>query len=61
MNKIKERLEEKGIKQGWIAKQIGISKTTLSKYVNGNRKIKYETAVKIAELLDCKPDDIFLN
>ncbi|MHB8278701.1 MAG: helix-turn-helix transcriptional regulator [Candidatus Humimicrobiaceae bacterium] len=61
MNKLKEKIIEKGIKQGWLAEQIGISETTFSKYVNGSRKIKYETALKIAKLLDCNPDDIFLN
>lgn len=61
MNKLKEKLIEKGRTQTWIASQIGISKTTLSKYANGSRKVKYETALKIAKLLECKPDDIFLT
>lgn len=61
MNKLKEKLIEKGRTQSWIASQIGISKTTLSKYANGSRKVKYETALKIAKLLECKPDDIFLT
>ena len=61
MNKLKEKLIEQGRTQSWIALKIGISKTTLSKYANGSRKVKYETALKIAQLLNCKPDDIFLN
>jgi DNA-binding XRE family transcriptional regulator len=61
VNKLKQKLIEQGRTQSWISLKIGISKTTLSKYANGSRKIKYETAKKIAELLECKPDDIFLT
>ena len=61
MNKVKEKIKEKGLKQSWIAYKTGISKTTMSKYVNGSRKLKYETAKKIADILECSPDDIFLT
>jgi len=61
VNKVKKKLIEQGRTQTWIASQIGVSKTTMSKYANGSRKVKYETALKIAQLLDCKPDDIFLT
>ena len=60
MNRLKEKLIEQGRTQDWIARKIGISKTTLSKYATGKRKPNYEVAEKIALLLDCKPDDIFL-
>jgi len=61
VNKVKEKIKEKGLKQSWIAYKTGISKTTMSKYVNGSRKLKYETAKKIADILECSPDDIFLT
>ena len=61
MNRLKEKLIEQGRTQDWIARKIGISKTTLSKYATGKRKPNYEVAEKIALLLDCKPDDIFFS
>lgn len=61
MNKLKKKLIEQGRTQDWIARKIGISKTTLSKYATGKRKPNYSVAEKIALLLDCKPDDIFFS
>ncbi|MCE5329892.1 helix-turn-helix domain-containing protein [bacterium] len=61
MNRFKEKLLEEGRTQDWIANKIGISKTTLSKYATGKRKPNYEVAMKIALLLNCKPDDIFFE
>jgi len=59
MTKFKQKLKEQGRSQRWISGKIGISETTLSKYVNGKRKPNYEIAKQIANLLNCKPDDIF--
>jgi len=61
VNNFKKFLIEQGRTQDWIARKIGISKTTLSKYATGKRKPNYEVAEKIALLLDCKPDDIFFS
>lgn len=61
MNKLKKKLKEEGRTQRWIASKIGISETTLSKYVNDKRKPNYRIAELIAKLLNCKPDDIFLT
>jgi DNA-binding XRE family transcriptional regulator len=59
--KLKNRIDEKGYKQRFIASKIGISETTLSKIVNGKIKPNYKTALEIAKLLGCKPDDIFFE
>lgn len=61
MNKLKLKIKEEGRSQSWIAAKIGISQTTFSKFVNLKRKPNYVLAEKIAELLNCKPDDIFLT
>ena len=61
MNKLKQKLIEQGRTQDWVARKIGISKTTLSKYATGKRRPNYEIAEKIALLLECKPDDIFFS
>lgn len=59
MTKFRVKLKEEGRTQRWLSAKIGISETTLSKYVRNKRKPNYEIAEKIAKLLNCKPDDIF--
>ena len=59
--KLKKRIREKGLKQSFIATSIGISETTFSKYVNQKITPSYKIAKKIAEILNCKPDDIFFE
>jgi len=59
--KLKKRIREKGLKQSFIATAIGISETTFSKYVNQKITPSYKIAKKIAEILNCKPDDIFFE
>lgn len=61
MNKIKDKIRKEGRTQAWIAEKVGISQTTLSKYVNNKRKPNYEVARKISIVLNCNPDDIFLD
>jgi len=59
--KLKKRIKEKGLKQGFLADKVGISETTFSKIVKGRIKPTYEIAQKIAKILNCKPDDIFFE
>jgi DNA-binding XRE family transcriptional regulator len=61
MNKFREKLKEEGRSQRWLSGKIGISETTLSKYVRDKRKPNYKVAEQIAKLLNCKPDDIFFS
>lgn len=44
-----------------IAKKVGITKGYYSLLETGNRRITYELALKIANILGVKPDDIFLE
>ena len=61
VNKLKEKIREQGRTQRWISKQVGITETTLSRYASGKQNPSYKTAQKIAAVLSCKPDDIFLT
>lgn len=58
-SKIKIRLAELNIKQQDLAKELEVTKQTLSLWVNGKRSPTLETAFKIARLLECKVDDLF--
>lgn len=59
--KLKKLIDEKGIKQRFIAKKANIDESSISKYVRGTLRPSYNTAEKIAKVLECKPDDIFFE
>lgn len=58
-NKLKEIIDERGIKQVWLAEQVGISYKTLSNIIGGRYNTSLEVALKIADILNVKVDDIF--
>lgn len=49
---IKEYLFTHGIKQTWLAEQLGIPNTTLSGIMNGRSELKAEMFIRICEILD---------
>lgn len=51
MNKIKEVLEEKGIKQTWLAEKIDRSFSQTNAFVCNRRQPSLELLFKIAEVL----------
>jgi len=59
--KIKKYLEEKGIKQGVIAKRINVSDGTFSDMLRGKRKITAEEYLAICEALGVDLYDIELK
>lgn len=52
MNKLEVRIAERGLKKGWIAKQVGIANSTLSKIVSGESVPTLPVALKMAEVLE---------
>ena len=48
MNRIKEVLERKGIKQIWLAEQLGKSYNMVKSYVQNRRQPSIEDLYKIA-------------
>lgn len=47
----KKKIAEKGLRKDWIAKKLGISKTLLSFYLNGDRSIPEERKKQLEEIL----------
>jgi len=58
MNQIKKVLEEKGIKQVWLAEQLGKSYNMVNSYVQNRRQPSIEDLYKIAELLKVDARDL---
>lgn len=51
MNRIGEQLKLKGLKQKWLADQLGMTTVMISLYVQNKRQPKLETLIKISEIL----------
>jgi len=51
MNRIKEVLEQKGIKQIWLAEKLGKSYNMVDSYAQNRRQPSIEDLYKIAEIL----------
>lgn len=58
MNRIKEVLEEKGIKQIWLADKLGKSYNIVNSYAQNRSQPSIEVLYKIAEILEVKPKDL---
>ncbi|KAF5033369.1 helix-turn-helix protein [anaerobic digester metagenome] len=51
MNRIREVLEEKGIKQTWLAEKLGKSFSIVNSYVCNRRQPSLEVLFEIADIL----------
>lgn len=58
MNRIKEVLEEKGIKQIWLAEKLGKSFCMVNSYVCNRRQPSLEVLFEIAKILQVEPQDL---
>lgn len=61
MNRIKEVLEEKGIKQTWLAEQLGKSYNMVNAYVQNRQQPRLETLYHIADILDVDVKDLIIS
>lgn len=60
MTKLESIIIERGIKKGWIAKQVGISAGSISKIASGETKQpQLNVALKIAYLLNMTVEDLW--
>lgn len=58
MNRIKEVLNDKGIKQKWLAEKLEKSFNVVNDYCNNKRQPRLEVLYRIAEILDINPKDL---
>ena len=56
---LKKAIDESGMKKTWIAKEMGISYSSLWRQLNGSRKLKAEIVAQIIVLTRKKANDIF--
>ncbi|HRW97868.1 MAG: helix-turn-helix transcriptional regulator [Lewinellaceae bacterium] len=58
MNRIKEVLEAKGIKQTWLAEKLGKSYNMVNGYVQNRQQPRLEILFQIAKILEIEVKDI---
>ena len=58
MNRIKEVLEEKGIKQTWLAEKLGKSYNMVNAYAQNRQQPRLEDLYKIAEILSVEAAEL---
>lgn len=61
MNRIKEVLDEKGIKQTWLSERLGKSFNTVNSYVQNRQQPRLEVLHQIAEILDVDIKELLLS
>ncbi|MGY6648307.1 helix-turn-helix domain-containing protein [Wenyingzhuangia sp. IMCC45574] len=61
MNRIKEVLEQKGIKQIWLAEKLEKSYNMVHSYSQNKRQPSLEDLYKIAEILDVDIKELIVS
>ena len=61
MNRIKDVLEDKGIKQIWLAEQLGKSYNMVNSYVKNRRQPSIEDLFRIGEILNVEAKELLIE
>ena len=61
MNRIKEVLEDKGIKQTWLAEKLGKSYNMVNGYVQNRHQPRLEILYQIADILDVEVKELLIS
>ena len=61
MNRIKEVLDRKGIKQTWLAEQLGKSYNMVNSYVKNRQQPRLEVLHDIAKILDVDVIELIIS
>jgi putative transcriptional regulator len=61
MNRIKEVLEQRGIKQIWLAEKLGKSYNMVNSYAKNRRQPSLADLYKIAEILNVEVKELLIE
>lgn len=61
LNRIKEVLEERGIKQKWLSDNLGKSYAIVNAYVQNRKQPRLEVLYEIAKLLKIDAKDLLIS
>ena len=58
LNRVKEVIDQRGVKQNWLASQVDITNNAMSAICSNKSQPRLETMFKIAEVLQIYPCDL---
>jgi transcriptional regulator with XRE-family HTH domain len=61
VNRIKEVIQESGLKAKYIAEQIGCADTDISNYCSEVRSPNHDRLIKLTKVLSCTINDLYPN
>ena len=61
MNRIKEVLKERGVKQTWLAQKLGKSYNMVNSYVQNRRQPSLEVLYQISKILNVDVKDLIIS
>lgn len=59
--KVKLELARRGLKLGWVAKELGVHSGTVSRWINGHSMPDGPALIAIARLLEMRPEDLIAS
>lgn len=58
---LKRMMKEDKMKEEYLANEVGISRSMISRYMNGQSMPSFLTVVKIADVLFCSLDEFLID
>ena len=58
-NNLKQIIKVRGLRQKWLAEQVGVTDTALSYWVNNHRQPSGVYLAKLIKLLECSAEEIY--
>tara|TARA_R100001443_G_C3270293_1_gene157883 strand:- start:420 stop:611 length:192 start_codon:yes stop_codon:yes gene_type:complete len=58
-NNLKSIIEERGLRQEWIAKRVGVDASVMSLWVNNKRQPNGFHATRLIEVINCKAGELY--
>ena len=59
MTNLKRIIDEKGVRQRWLAEQVGVTEVSMSRYVSGGRIPKAPLAIRMADVLGVDVKELY--
>lgn len=60
-NRLEQILKSRGLKQTWLAQQVGVTKQTMSNLIKNKYTTSIDIAFKISKILELEFTDIFYD
>ncbi|MBT2600926.1 MULTISPECIES: helix-turn-helix transcriptional regulator [unclassified Oceanobacillus] len=58
-SRIAEVIDSKGLKHKWVAEQLNMNPTILSRWIHNRGKPSVDKLFQLAYVLNCKVDDLY--